>query len=243
MLAERIESARARYALRSAHSIAPWVAPVARPVLCFSDTHFVPENTGWNDDAPEDLHALALALREHELWSLGDLCEWVGLAPSQRARMFDSPRLAPWWSTLRARATRIIVGNHDYGAREALIAQFGGERVFDGGFELGAMRVRHGHEGHERATQIVGMVGPWVVPLYERARRWAARGPERLSNARVLHGLRDRGPCALFGHTHAMGGDAGDPAGAWFNPGCFLRSAQSFAVIDGAQIALYQRVT
>lgn len=242
MLVERIESARARYALRASHSIAPWIAPLTRPVLCFSDTHFVPENTGWNDDAPEDLLALADALGEHALWSLGDLCEWVGLAPSQRARMFESARLAPWWRVLRARATRIVVGNHDHGAREAFIAQFGGDRVFDGGFALDAMRVRHGHEGHERSTRVVGALGPWVVPPYERARRWLARGPERLSNAWVLAGLRDRGPCVLFGHTHAMGGDARDPSGAWFNPGCFLRSAQSFAVLAGTQIALYQRI-
>ncbi|MFO0562159.1 MAG: metallophosphoesterase family protein [Polyangiales bacterium] len=237
---ERIVTARAEYQRVAALSLSRWLIEPIAPTLCFSDTHFVPQITGWNDDAPEDLCALLDALREHEPWSLGDLCEWVGLAPARRAELFVSERLRPLWTRLRARRARVVVGNHDYGSAEVLRAQFGGDRVFDGGFSLGAVRVRHGHERSRLETLSVAAIGPVAVPVYEALRKLARRPAERLPNALVLRALDEREGCVLFGHTHSLGWSL-DGARRWINPGCFLRSAQSFAVIEGTTLALYRR--
>jgi hypothetical protein len=82
----------------------------------------------------------------------------------------------------------------------------------------------------------VRVVGPVAVPLYERGRRWLRRPAERLSNESVLGRVREGAPFVLFGHTHAavIQDDAA-------NPGCFLRSAQSFLCLDGDALALYRR--
>ncbi len=242
MLRERIDSGRAAYERRALVSLAPWLsAPLERPALCFSDTHFVPAVTAWSDDAPEDLCALIDALPEHQPWSLGDLCEWVGLLPSQRGELFTSPRLRPLWSRLRARDARVIVGNHDHGSVDVLRAQLSPGSVFDGGWSLGEVAVRHGHEPARFETALVAAIGPAAVPVYELARRWANRPAQRLPNALVLRGLRQGARCVLFGHTHQMGHETDQRTGGWINPGCFLRSAQSFAVLEGRELALYQR--
>lgn len=240
---DRVETARARYLRVAELSLSPWLREPLGRALIFSDTHFVPQNTAWNDDAPEDLCALLDALSEHEPWSLGDLCEWVGLAPSARRALFESARLQGLWSRLRDRRARVVVGNHDYGSASELRAQLGGDRVFDGGFSLGDLHVRHGHERSRFETLSVAAIGPIAVPVYEVVRRVARRPAERLPNALVLRALDERSGCVLFGHTHALGWSIGDgsPGRAWVNPGCFLRSAQSFAVIEGTELALYRR--
>lgn len=237
---ERIRTGRAEYARVAELSLSRWLREPVAPTLCFSDTHFVPQNTAWNDDAPDDLCALLDALSAHEPWSLGDLCEWVGLSLCARAELFACDRLRSLWTRLRERRARVVVGNHDYGSAEVLRAQFGGDRVFDGGFTFGAVRVRHGHERSRFETLSVAAIGAVAVPVYEVVRRLARRPPERLPNALVLRALDERDGCVLFGHTHALGWSV-DGVRGWVNPGCFLRSAQSFALIEDSTLALYRR--
>lgn len=240
---EQIVSARARYERIANVSVAPWIdAPLAK-IVCFSDTHFVPRETSWSDDAPEDLMALLRALGDHEPLSLGDLTESVGLDSSARTQLFRSERLEPLWALLDERRARIVIGNHDVAARDAIVERFGRERVRDGGFVLGRVSVCHGHERAPFATELVRGVGPLAVPLYERGRKLARRGAERLSNERVLKVARAGAPFVLFGHTHSKGVETSDPSRAWANPGCFLRSAQSFIVLDGDALALYRRAS
>ena len=273
---ERVVTERARYERVTVASLSRWIVAPLPKLLCFSDTHFVPRETAWSDDAPEDLAALVRALDEHEPLSLGDLTESVGLRASDRAQLFRSERLEPLWSLLVSRRARVVLGNHDVSARGAIIERFGRDRVMQGGFTLEGLCVRHGHEGAPLATEFVRLVGPWIVPAYERGRRWAKRPPERLGNAGVLASLqrsrvgrttrlemllgniqekpscvrpsrseaavRARAPFVLFGHTHSKRVAIDDPERAWANPGCFLRSAQSFIVLDGEALALYRRV-
>ncbi|MBL8684490.1 MAG: metallophosphoesterase [Myxococcales bacterium] len=243
MSPEQIVSERARYERVAMVSIARWIDEPLPKIVCFSDTHFVPRETGWSDDAPEDLVALLRTLGDHEPLSLGDLTESVGLRASERRELFRSARLADLWALLAERRARIVIGNHDVSARDAIFERFGRDRVLDGGCSLGGVSVRHGHERAPLATELVRIVGPWVVPAYERGRKLARRGAERLSNDRVLAVARAGASFVLFGHTHSKGVDVRDPTRAWANPGCFLRSAQSFIVLEGEALALYRRAS
>lgn len=193
----------------------------------------------WSDDAPEDLLALVDTLSTHELISLGDLTESVGLHARDREALFVSPRLLPLWERLRARGLRLRIGNHDVRAEAAIRAYFGEAQILSDEYSLGDIRVRHGHECEPKMTELVRRIGPWAVPIYERIFQLTARGPERLPNLRVLQALRGDARFVLFGHTHARGIDVEHPELAWANPGCFLRSAQSFLLIDGTEMALY----
>ena len=237
----RVVTRRARYERVARVSIARWLAAPVAPTVCFADTHLVPDERPWSDDAADDLFALLEELGEHEILSLGDLTEAVGLSARARAELVRAPRLLPLWDLLRRRRARVVPGNHDLGAEPLLAAELGGGQVLVGGFELDALSVRHGHERAPVATRVVELVGPVGVPLYERARRWLRRGPERLSNAGVLAALRGDAPFVLFGHTHAAGVSVADPERAWANPGCFLRSAQSFIALRGTELSLYGR--
>jgi predicted phosphodiesterase len=247
---DRIETRRARYERAASLSLEPWLQSASTdsvdsllraPLLCFSDTHLVSSETAWSEDAPADLLALIEALPEHRPWSPGDLTESVGLSAAARASLFRCERLEPLWSALVSRGARVVIGNHDVGAERSITERFGAAQVFDGGFDCGAIRVRHGHERSAFETELVRRTGPVVVPMYERARRALRRPAERLSNERVLERVREGAPFVLFGHSHRAEVRAQDPARAWANPGCFLRSVQSFITIEGRALSLYRR--
>jgi predicted phosphodiesterase len=58
-----------------------------------------------------------------------------------------------------------------------------------------------------------------------------------LDNRAVSGRVRGDAPFLLFGHTHSPTIDA-----RMANPGCFLRSAQSFLTMEGLEIKLFQRI-
>lgn len=215
-------------------SLAAWLDGPLVPTLCFSDTHLVPRTLPWADDAPDDLLALIDAYPSHRLLALGDLTEAIGLREADRALFASSERLETLFGRIAARDHRIVVGNHDATSASFLRQRFGDENVFAGGFDIGRVRVRHGHEGRPLHTWLESRLGPAVVPWFERQRR--GKPPERLGNEAVLGSIRGGAPFVLFGHTHrAMLGQHAA------NPGCFLRSAQSFLTIDGDEIALFRK--
>lgn len=234
-----IRTPRHVYSREKVASLARWLRAPLPPTLVFSDTHFVPRALPWSDDAPDDLLALIDTLNTHELISLGDLTESVGLGARDRDALFGSPRLLPLWERLRARKLRLRIGNHDVRAEASLRAYFGEAQILGDEYSLGDIRVRHGHECEPKMTELVRHIGPWAVPIYERIFQRMSRGPERLPNLRVLEHLRGDARFVLFGHTHARGMEIEHPERAWANPGCFLRSAQSFLLIDGMEMALY----
>ena len=230
-----IDTGRGRFRFVQSSSLAAFLDAPMVPTLCFSDTHLVPRETSWADDSPEDLFALLEALPVHRVMMLGDLTESVGIPARERATFGSSERLAPLFRTMAARDPRIVVGNHDVRAIAILERLFGPDHVAKGGFELGRVRVRHGHEASPVRTFIESRIGPVAVPIYERLRR--GRPPERLDNATVVSRIRGAAPFVIFGHTHAPVLDDG-----MANPGCFLRSAQSFLTIEGHEITLFRRL-
>ena len=240
---KQIKTTRRTYTREKVASLAPWLRGPVPPTLVFSDTHLVPCVKAWTDDAPEDLLALFQALSGHELLSLGDLTESVGLRRAQRAQLFRCERLRPLWGLMRARGARMLIGNHDVSGEGLIRGYFGDEAVFSRetfpreAFP-GELRVRHGHEAERGMTELVRRVGPLAVPIYEHAFRLSGRGPERIANAKVLNTLAGEQGFHLFGHTHGRALEVSDPE-PWANPGCFLRSAQSFLTIEGMEIALY----
>jgi predicted phosphodiesterase len=231
---DQLETARARYYSEASASLTQWLDSPLPPTLCFSDTHLVPRPFAWSDDAPEDLLGLIESLPDHEILSLGDLTESIGIGASERALFDSSDRLARLFDGVASRRCRIVVGNHDANGVEFLERRFGAPNVTTGGFDLGRVRIRHGHEAHPLKTRIEALVGPLAVPIFERLRR--GKPPERLDNATVLRSVRGPAPFVLFGHTHSamLGPDAA-------NPGCFLGSAQSFLTIEGYEITLFKR--
>lgn len=215
-------------------SLEPYLTAPLEPTLCFSDTHLVPEDLPWASDAPEDLLALVESFPGHRLVVLGDLTESIGVDAGTRRLFETSERLAPLFRAMAARNARIVVGNHDVCAVDFLERRFGRAQVSNGGFELGRLRVRHGHEASPFRTWLESKVGPVAVPVYERFRRRSR--PERLDNDAILARVGARAPFVLFGHTHAPRLDARAA-----NPGCFLRSAQSFLTLRGFEVILYGR--
>jgi hypothetical protein len=232
----QIKTKRRTYVREKSASIARWLREPVPPTLVFSDTHFVPRWSAWSDDAPEDLLALLEQLSTHRLLSLGDLTESVGLAANERGELFTSERLQPLWSLLRARDARVLIGNHDVSAAAQIRAHFNDVTPE---YFPGDIRLRHGHERERVMTEVVRLVGPIAVPIYERAFRRSGRGPERLPNARVLSAMPHDDAFVFFGHTHARGMELKGAHGAWANPGCFLGSAQSFIMVEETEIALY----
>ena len=230
---DQLVTSRVRYrcvARRTLAGLAPADLP---PTLCFSDTHLLPTARAWGDDAPDDLAALIAAVPDHQLWSLGDLAESIGLPPWQRANAWASPRLAPIAAQLRARGT-IVVGNHDLAG--LLRAAFGPARVRRGGFELGGLRVRHGHEDDPWLTRLERLVGPIAVPPFELMQQRRGGGA-RKDNRKLRSAVGGAAPYLIFGHSHVA---ALEPDYA--NPGCFTDSAQSFLVLRGPDVALWRRL-
>jgi predicted phosphodiesterase len=232
LVGEALVTARARYRCEAVRALPGIVPEDLPPTLCFSDTHLLPTARRWGDDAPADLVALFDALPSHQLWSLGDLAESIGLPPWQRARALAAPRLAEVVAALRARGT-IVVGNHD--RTELLRAAFGAGRVRVGGFELGAMRVRHGHEADRWRTRFERLIGPVAVPPFELAQQLRGGG-SRKDNRQVRRAVGVGARHVLFGHSHVAALEA-DHA----NPGCFTASSQSFLLLDGAGASLWRR--
>jgi len=231
---EHIETTRGRFRAVKRSTISAHLDEPLPPTLCFSDTHLVPRPLEWSDDAPEDLLALIEAMPEHRILMLGDLTESIGLDARERARLESSARLESLFRAIFVRRARLVVGNHDANAVPILERLFGRENVRRGGFDIGRVSVRHGHEAAPLRTWVEARVGPFVVPLYERFRRGAS--PKRLDNDAVLRSIRGASPFVLFGHTHSP---MLDERAA--NPGCFLRSAQSFLTFAGYEATLFKR--
>jgi len=231
---EHIESTRGRFRAETRLSISDYLDEPLPPTLCFSDTHLVPRPHKWSGDAPEDLLALVEALPGHRILMLGDLTESIGIGPAERAELESSDRLVPLFRAIAAREGRVVVGNHDANAVPALRRLFGSESVSTGGFEIGRISVRHGHEADPFQTCVEARIGRFVVPAFEWFRR--GRSPERLDNDVVLRSIRGRSPFVLFGHTHSR---LLDPHAA--NPGCFMGSAQSFLTLSGYEATLFRR--
>lgn len=226
-------TARARYRCVGSRVVPALVATPMPPTLCVSDTHLVPHATSWSDDAPDDLRALLAALPTHAVLSLGDFAESIGLRRARRRELATAPRTAALIATLRARAATIVVGNHD--DADLLDATFGAAHVRRGGLAHGALRIRHGHEAEGWVTHLEHAVGPWAVPPFEHLERWRGGGG-RKDNRRVRRAIGGDAPFVLFGHSHvpALAAD-------FANPGCFLASAQSFLLLDGATVELWMR--
>jgi predicted phosphodiesterase len=231
---QHVESTRGRFHAEKHLTISSYLDEPLPPTLCFSDTHLAPRPLEWSDDAPEDLLALVQALPDHRILVLGDLTESIGLGAAERAQLESSSRLAPLFRTLAQRQARLVLGNHDTNAIPILERLFGREHVAAGGFEMGRISVRHGHEAAPLRTWVEARVGPLAVPLFERFRRGGP--PERLDNDAVLRGIRRDSPFVLFGHTHSA---MLEERAA--NPGCFLRSAQSFLTLAGYEATLFRR--
>lgn len=231
---DRIESTRGHFEAVERLSLSAHLDEPLRPTLCFSDTHLVPRPLGWSDDAPEDLLALIEALPGHAILSLGDLTESVGIRSADCEEYLCSDRLAGLFRTMSERGARLVIGNHDANAVRLLERVFDAQNVFLGGFELGRIAVRHGHEASPLRTWVEARIGSFVIPVYERFRR--GKPCERLDNDVVLRSLLPGARFVLFGHTHsAMLG----PRAA--NPGCFLGSAQSFLTLSGYDATLFRR--
>jgi len=231
---ERIETTRGRFRAVKHLTISSHLGEPLPPTLCFSDTHLVPRQLEWSDDALEDLLALIEALPDHRILILGDLTESIGVGPVERAHFESSDRLAPLFRAIAARERRVLVGNHDTNAVAVLERLFGNENVSQGGFEVGRVSVRHGHEAARFQTWVEARIGRFVVPLFERLRR--GKSPERLDNDVVLKRIRGKSPFVLFGHTHSPMLEAHAA-----NPGCFLGSAQSFLMLTGYEATLFRR--
>jgi len=231
---ERVDSAKGHFEAVERLSLSAHLDEPLPPTLCFSDTHLVPRPLEWSDDAPDELLALIEALPEHAIIALGDLTESVGLGRADRDRYLSSERLASLFRAMTSRGARLVVGNHDANAVSLLEGLFGARNVFRGGFALGRIAVRHGHEASPLRTWAEARVGALVIPAYERLRR--GRPPARLDNEVVLGSIRGGAPYVLFGHTHSA---MLDPRAA--NPGCFLRSAQSFLTLSGYDATLFRR--
>jgi predicted phosphodiesterase len=231
---QHVESTRGRFRAVKHLAISSYLDEPLPPTLCFSDTHLVPRPLEWSDDAPEDLLALVDALPDHRILMLGDLTESIGLWAAERAHFESSARLERLFETIARRGARLVVGNHDTNAVPILERLFGRENVARGGFEIGRVSVRHGHEAAQLRTWVEARVGPFVVPQFERLRRGAR--PERLDNDVVLRSIRGDAPFVLFGHTHSAMLEERSA-----NPGCFLRSAQSFLTLAGYEATLFRR--
>jgi predicted phosphodiesterase len=229
-----VESTRGRFHAEKSLTLSSYLDGPLPPTLCFSDTHLVPRPFEWSDDAPEDLLALIEALPDHRILVLGDLTESIGLWAAERAHLESSERLERLFGAIARRAARLVVGNHDTNAIPILERLFGRENVARGGFEIDRLSVRHGHEAAPLRTWVEARVGPFAVPLFERLRRGA--GPERLDNDVVLRSIRGNSPFVLFGHTHSA---MLEERAA--NPGCFLRSAQSFLTLAGYEATLFRK--
>src|SRR5262245_11143633 len=119
---------------------------------------------------------------------LGDLTESIGVGAAERVDFETSQRLAPLFRAIAARERRLLVGNHDTRAIRMLETVFGRENVSNGGFEIGRISVRHGHEARPVWTWFEGKIGHVAVPLYERFRR--GKPAERLDNGAVLREIR-----------------------------------------------------
>jgi predicted phosphodiesterase len=231
---QHVDSTRGRFHAVKHLTLSSYLDEPIPPTLCFSDTHLVPRQLEWSDDAPEDLLALIEALPDHRILVLGDLTESIGLRAPERAHLESSGRLHRLFGTIARRGARLVVGNHDANAVPILERLFGRENVVRGGFEVGRLSVRHGHEAAPVRTWVEAHVGPFVVPLFERVRRGSS--PERLDNDVVLRSIRGDSPFVLFGHTHSP---MLEERAA--NPGCFLRSAQSFLTLAGYEATLFRR--
>lgn len=231
---QSVESTRGHFRAEKCLALSSYLDEPLRPTLCFSDTHLVPRPLEWSDDAPEDLLALVEALPDHRILVLGDLTESIGLRTAERAHLASSERLDRLFTAMARREARLVVGNHDTNAIPILERLFGCNNVSLGGFEMGRVSVRHGHEAAPLRTWVEARVGPLAVPLFERFRRGGP--PERLDNDAVLRSIRRDSPFVLFGHTHSA---LLDERAA--NPGCFLRSAQSFLTLAGYEATLFRR--
>lgn len=230
----RIETGRGTFVPAASLALQPWLDAPMPPTLCFSDTHLVPEEKAWADDAPEDLTALLRALPDHDVLVLGDLTEAIGVGREERAAFARSRRLRPVFDALADHRTILVAGNHDLPALDALERHLHPARVALGGYEHDRLRIRHGHEG-ESFVSAQAWLGPHVIPWYERARRLSKRPPERIDNRRVLARLGAPSSALLFGHTHAALLEPGA-----MNPGCFLGSAQSILTFSGYEAVLWR---
>jgi hypothetical protein len=141
------------------------------PTLCVSDTHLVPRETWYADDAPGALLQLLRAFADHHVVVLGDFIESLVLSDEEAAKLARSDRLAPIFGALRRREARVLLGNHDIRVRRALSRALGTGAVVDGPIRLGPMVLLHGHEAEPDMSMAARALGRVAVPVLVTLKR------------------------------------------------------------------------
>ena len=183
---------------------------MGRRILCVSDTHLLPHESPFGDDAPARLLALVERFGDYEsVYVLGDVTESLAVPQATPRDYAASPRLRRLFANLAARSDlRVLGGNHDAFAVSALRSIFGSSRVYTKPFMVEGLCFAHGHESGLELAGYSRWLGSVAVPLGVTLRRWLGLSVERLvpltqANEAIARTVRSgRGVYPVFGHTH-----------------------------------------
>jgi hypothetical protein len=212
-----------------------------RSVVCFSDTHLLPDDRIYGDDAPNQLADLLgqPALRNHAVYILGDFLESLVMSGSDLQSLSSSRRLKALFETLDASPDlRIIPGNHDARVHTFLHQRFGPERIHRAGFDVGGIRFRHGHTEAADASRFLGPFAAWMIPFGVTAKRIGIPvNFDSPTNEAISRRIASDPGFAIFGHTHAP-----EVSLRFANCGSFLRfGPQTIISIANRKLTLWSR--
>lgn len=206
--------------------------------ICISDTHLLPEQMWFGDDAPFQLAALLQAARPHftAAYVLGDFLESLATGDQTHRYLFSS-RTRPVFDALADfKEHAVVPGNHDINA-DGLLQEVFGDAVKPGGFTRHAVRYMHGHERVQDGSRLAALRGDVIVPLGALLGRVGVRVPTITYNAEIAGAFSGEGDYAVFGHTHAP-----QVMPTYANTGCFLRrGTQSFLTLKAGKASLWCR--
>ena len=210
-----------------------------KPTLCVSDTHLLPEERFYADDAPRELLNVLLEHQDYQLFILGDLIESLPLFEDESQSLTLSNRLREVIDYLRNRDELMFIpGNHDVRVIEVLRRIFGGERFHEGGFSIGQVAFFHGHEAGTDLSPAVAPIRHFAIPLAVTCKRLGLRlRVGAASNQVIAASTGDRRIFMIFGHTHKA-----ELRPNYANLGHFLkRGMRTYATIENNIITLWAK--
>lgn len=172
--------------------------------LCISDTHLLPEDRFYADDAPEEFHRLLEEYDNYQLFVLGDLIESLPLLDDEAQSLILSRRLSEIIEHLKRREDLLLVpGNHDVRVIDVLRRVFGADRMHEGGFSIDNVAFLHGHEPGVDLSPGVAPVRHFAIPLAVTCKRLGLRLRVGMASNQLIASTANNGRTFLiFGHTH-----------------------------------------
>lgn len=220
-------------------SLAEYLPPNRRllPTLCISDTHLLPEERFYADDAPQDLFDLFREYTDYQLFFLGDFIESLPLFEDEAQSLTLSTRLREIIEYLRNRNQLALVpGNHDVRVMDVLRRLFGSERLREGGFSIDRIAFFHGHEPGVDLSPAVAPIRHFAIPIAVTCKRLGMRLRLGMaSNQLIATTVSNRRVFLIFGHTHKA-----ELRPTYANLGHFLRRGmKTYATIEKNTFTLW----